>query len=262
MGKKFGGNTKADEARERKRQQEEEKATKARAKTEAAEQEKWKVGAKSNDKKLKEEQQRQERLDKKQERLRLEAAEAAELSKYKQPKGPKEPPTAVRKGSSGLGSSVSSLNSSRGSVVIRTGSASIGGDSSDLDFSSASASSPSSYYASPIQEYSASNIDDALSLLASTTGTARPEASTLDRHPERRVKAAFAAWSERESLRIRAESPGLRHSQVRERLAKAWVKAPENPFNQAHIAHNLSRDEEVAILADLDKALHDRLRIN
>lgn len=239
MGKKFGGNTKADEARQRKQQQEEEKALKARAKAEAAEQEKWKLGAKSNEKKMREEQQRLERLDKKQERLRLEAQEAAELSKYKQPKAAKE---ILRK--SGSSSSVpigSPASSSVDSVEFR-GSISQSG--------------------SPAQEYSASNIDDALSLLASTTGSGRPESSTLDRHPERRVRAAFAAWSEQESARIRSESPGLRHSQVRERLAKAWTKAPENPFNQAHIAHNLSREEEVAILTDLDKALHDRLRVD
>ena len=37
----------------------------------------------------------------------------------------------------------------------------------------------------------------------------------LDRHPERRVKAAFKAWEERELPRIRAELPGLKLSQVR-----------------------------------------------
>ena len=60
----------------------------------------------------------------------------------------------------------------------------------------------------------------------------------LDRHPERRVKAAFKAWEERELPVIRAELPGLKLSQYKERLFARWKKSPENPMNQEHAAYN------------------------
>lgn len=87
------------------------------------------------------------------------------------------------------------------------------------------------FSSTPIESFTATNIDDALSLLdiagsdAIVSGT-----SGLDRHPERRAKSAFAAFEERESAKLREENKGLRMTQVRQAVAKMWKKSPENPM--------------------------------
>ena len=52
-----------------------------------------------------------------------------------------------------------------------------------------------------------------------------------DKHPEKRQKAAYAAFEEREMPRLKAENPNLRQSQVKQLLRKEWLKSPENPLN-------------------------------
>lgn len=52
-----------------------------------------------------------------------------------------------------------------------------------------------------------------------------------DKHPEKRLKAAYAAFEERELPRLKAENPNLRQSQVKQLLRKEWMKSPENPMN-------------------------------
>lgn len=73
---------------------------------------------------------------------------------------------------------------------------------------------------------SASSLDDALNQLSVTDGGGE------DRHPERRMKAAFRAYEEQMMPRLKAENPSLKRSQLLELLTKQWRKAPENPFNQ------------------------------
>lgn len=66
----------------------------------------------------------------------------------------------------------------------------------------------------------------------------------IEKHPERRFKAALAAYEEREMPRFKSENPGLRLTQLKELIYKAFQKAPENPFNQANIlAYNATQDE-------------------
>ena len=60
----------------------------------------------------------------------------------------------------------------------------------------------------------------------------------LDRHPERRVKAAFAAYEEKNLPILKAENPNMRLSQIKHMLKKDWMKSPENPMNQRHMAFN------------------------
>lgn len=62
-----------------------------------------------------------------------------------------------------------------------------------------------------------------------------PEA---DRHPERRMKAAFKSFEEENLQRMRSENPGMRLAQVRNMLMKEWEKSPNNPMNQAYRAYN------------------------
>ena len=61
------------------------------------------------------------------------------------------------------------------------------------------------------------------------------EAETIasdDKHPEKRMKAAFEAFKEAEMPRMREDMPGLKLSQYKERLWKKWQKHPDNPHNQ------------------------------
>lgn len=56
----------------------------------------------------------------------------------------------------------------------------------------------------------------------------------VDRHPEKRMKAAYNAFEERELPRIKQENPNMRLSQLKQLLKKDWMKSPENPMNMAY----------------------------
>lgn len=60
----------------------------------------------------------------------------------------------------------------------------------------------------------------------------------LDRHPERRMKAAYAAFEEANMARLKMENPNMRLSQLKQQLKKEWTKSPENPLNQRVAAYN------------------------
>ncbi|KAL4909845.1 hypothetical protein BDW74DRAFT_143856 [Aspergillus multicolor] len=88
----------------------------------------------------------------------------------------------------------------------------------------------------------ASGIDNALDAL-SLTGK---DSSKIDRHPERRYKAAYAAFEARRLPEIEAENPGLRRNQRVDLCKKEFDKSDENPFNQVHVAFDATRDEVAA----------------
>lgn len=93
-------------------------------------------------------------------------------------------------------------------------------------------------------ELSASGIDDALEALALTGKDAGVSSKDIDRHPERRVKAAFAAYEEKRTPELRKENPGLRLQQIKNLVFKEFQKSPENPMNQdTNVSYNASRDD-------------------
>jgi len=75
----------------------------------------------------------------------------------------------------------------------------------------------------------ASSLDEALDQLSTGSGE-------VDRNPEKRMKAAFEAFCERETPLMKKDNPFLRRSQLKEQLWKKWQKSPENPLNQAAAA--------------------------
>lgn len=88
---------------------------------------------------------------------------------------------------------------------------------------------------------SASGIDDALDAL---TLTSDGKVVTVDRHPERRYKAAYNAYKERRLPEVKEEHKGLRLNQMVELIKKEFDKHPDNPFNQTGVvAHNATKDE-------------------
>ncbi|KAM9848995.1 coiled-coil domain-containing protein 124 [Aulostomus maculatus] len=77
----------------------------------------------------------------------------------------------------------------------------------------------------------ARTIEDAIAVLS-----VGPE--DLDRHPERRMKAAFASYEEVNMPRLKMENPNMRLSQLKQQLKKEWMKSPENPLNQRFATYN------------------------
>ncbi|CAJ0831902.1 1122_t:CDS:2 [Entrophospora sp. SA101] len=76
------------------------------------------------------------------------------------------------------------------------------------------------------------------------------------------IRAALAAYEEREMPRLKKENPGLRYTQLNELLFKNFQKSPENPFNQANIIqYNSSREEQKNLIETTIKNVEDRLRI-
>lgn len=53
-----------------------------------------------------------------------------------------------------------------------------------------------------------------------------------DKHPEKRLKAAFKAYEAENLPRIKAENPSMRMSQWKQILFKEWTKSSQNPLNQ------------------------------
>ena len=69
----------------------------------------------------------------------------------------------------------------------------------------------------------ASGLDSAIDLLT----VSGPE----DKHPERRQKALYQAYYERNLPLFKESHPGLKLSQYKERIFDQWEKSPENPRN-------------------------------
>ncbi|XP_063313393.1 coiled-coil domain-containing protein 124 [Pelobates fuscus] len=79
-------------------------------------------------------------------------------------------------------------------------------------------------------EVEARTVEDAIAVLSI--------GKDLDRHPERRMKAAFTAYEEINLPRLKQENPNMRLSQLKQLLKKEWMKSPENPMNQRHATYN------------------------
>jgi len=116
-----------------------------------------------------------------------------------------------------------------------------------------------------VESYAATGIDNALDLLEVVTAkmdkaSVGQQAATIERHPERRFKAAFEAYLERELPNIKNEQPGLRSQQYRDLLYKQFQKSPENPFNQTTVAYDANKEEKVQALQSKKAEVEERLR--
>lgn len=65
-----------------------------------------------------------------------------------------------------------------------------------------------------------------------------PSQKFLDKHPEKRLKAAYTAFEAENLPRLRSENPSMRLSQVKQLMNKEWMKSPDNPINQRYINQN------------------------
>ena len=58
----------------------------------------------------------------------------------------------------------------------------------------------------------------------------------MDKHPEKRMKAAYEAFEKERLPQLKAEYNNLRLSQLKQMLRKEWMKSPDNPMNQRRAA--------------------------
>ncbi|XP_074650782.1 coiled-coil domain-containing protein 124-B-like [Tubulanus polymorphus] len=72
----------------------------------------------------------------------------------------------------------------------------------------------------------ARNVDEAITVLGDK------DQSGIDRHPEKRMKAAYTAFEEENLPILKQQNPNMRLSQLKQMLKKDWMKSPQNPMNQ------------------------------
>lgn len=93
-----------------------------------------------------------------------------------------------------------------------------------------------------LRALNASGIDNAIDALSLTANSQ----DKIDRHPERRFKAAYNAFEERR-LEEMKDDKGLRRQQKIEQIRKEFEKHPDNPFNQVSGTYNMSKEEMNAV---------------
>ena len=88
----------------------------------------------------------------------------------------------------------------------------------------------------------ATGIDNALDALSLTSESANTK---IDKHPERRFKAAYAAFEQRrlEEMDADGSGQGLRQNQKKDKIRKEFEKSEENPFNQVSASYDTTREE-------------------
>ncbi|BGP56270.1 hypothetical protein JCM8202_001411 [Rhodotorula sphaerocarpa] len=209
-------NSKATAAKARKEEAAEGKKAKAAADAEEREAQEWSKGAKGKNAKADKAEAAEQARAKKAERDRMLAEEEASL--------PSKPKAAPKAGAA-------KKAPPRQPAVP--------------SFDSGVSGEPSSF--------SASGIDDALdamTLANSRTDKAYigSQAAKIETHPERRFKAAFEAYKAEELPIMKKEYPGLRLQQYNDRLYENFKKSPQNPFNQAYMSHNATKEDKVEAL--------------
>ncbi|KAL2352764.1 hypothetical protein BJ546DRAFT_987422 [Cryomyces antarcticus] len=98
---------------------------------------------------------------------------------------------------------------------------------------------------SSLPALNATGIDNALDALSLTKDN---NADKIDRHPERRFKAAYAAFEERRLDEMKDEK-GLRRNQKVDQIRKEFERHPENPFNQVAGKFDSTKEELAEIRA-------------
>ncbi|OAA58376.1 hypothetical protein SPI_06449 [Niveomyces insectorum RCEF 264] len=213
-GKKGGGdNSKKAQGQARKAEAAAQKAAADDARREAAEQDEWQKGAKSSAKKEADAIKKAEQARKKAERDALLAEEERNTPNRANPRNTKSATKATKK----------AVAPSRGL------------DLSQLDDEGGK-----------LATLSASGIDNALDALSLDHGSgAGGSLEQVDRHPERRFKAAYAAFEERRLAEMDADGSGqgLRLNQRKDKIRKEFEKSPDNPFNQVTARYDSTKTE-------------------
>ncbi|KAJ9105108.1 hypothetical protein QFC20_004395 [Naganishia adeliensis] len=233
------GNAKKEAGKARKddkKNAEKEKVEKVKA---AKEDEEWAAGAKDSSKKEAARAKAEEAERKKREKEALLKAEEESL--------PSKPKATVKKAGTGAAKKKEPIR------PAGPGALAAGGGLASVPLDEAKTSGKNTPEEVEAVHLAATGIDqmlEALELVNARTDkdALGAKAGLIEKHPERRFKAAFEAYLERETPKLRQEHPGLRKQQMHDMLFKQFQKAPENPFNQVFLAHNASKEERVQAL--------------
>ncbi|KAG7453114.1 DUF1014-domain-containing protein [Guyanagaster necrorhizus] len=236
-----GGNTKKESGRAKKAENESKKKEAAAAEAERKEAETWKDTNVKGGKAKKEEQEakRKAEIERKAENARILAEEEAAIPKAK----------AAPKAGAKKAAKPAPKPAGPGAIAAGGG---LGDDGKERE-------------STEPESFSATGIDNALDLLEVVTAkmdkaSVGQQAAGLERHPERRYKAAFEAYQERELPKLKEDHPGLRLQQYKDLLHKQFQKSPENPFNQTVVAYDASKHDKVEALKTKKAQVEDRLR--
>ncbi|KAK0229079.1 DUF1014-domain-containing protein [Armillaria nabsnona] len=237
-----GGNAKKESGRAKKAENESKKKEAAAAEVERKEADAWKDTNVKGGKSKKEEQEakRKAELERKAENARILAEEEAAVPKVK----------TAPKASAKKAAKPAPKPAGPGAIAAGGGLADDGKKEWDT--------------AEP-ESFSATGLDNALDLLEVVTAkmdkaSVGQQAAGLERHPERRYKAAFEAYQERELPNLKQDHPGLRLQQYKDLLHKQFQKSPENPFNQTLVAYDASKQDKVEALKTKKAQVEERLR--
>lgn len=207
MAKKGGENSKKAAGNAKKAENAAKKQQAANAAAEAAEASEWEKGSKKGNKKKEDEQFKKEEAARKK-------AEREALLKAEEESMPLKPKNSKQRGAAKV-------------AAKRTGKI-----DDFLDFNSDK------------PELKASGIDSALEALNLTGKDGGLQHKDFDKHPERRVKAAYLAYEDRRLPELRKENPGLRLQQIKNLIHKEFSKSPENPMNQdTNVLYNATSEE-------------------
>ncbi|KAL9244825.1 hypothetical protein vseg_018549 [Gypsophila vaccaria] len=202
MPKKLGVNSKAEEARTRKAQAEAEKKEKqAKDREEKYWQEAEGSKSKAAKKREEDEQKRAELAAKKAEVRRLAELEEREIEKALKKPDKKAARTAVPAVAKKRQSRVADEGEYERIVLVEN----LNRDEAVIE---------------------AHSVDEAIAKIK--IGESLP----VDKHPEKRLKASFKAFEEAELPRLKADKPGLTHTQYKDMIWKLWKKSPDNPLNK------------------------------
>ncbi len=111
---------------------------------------------------------------------------------------------------------------------------------------------PSSSTSKANPALNATGIDNALDALSLTSVN---PSEKIDRHPERRFKAAYAAYEARRMPELEEEHKGLRKKQREDMIRKEFERSPENPFNQVNAKFDTTKEE----LRDMKEQERDKV---
>ena len=73
---------------------------------------------------------------------------------------------------------------------------------------------------------SASSVTEAIKVLSIV------QDEKVDKHPEKRMKAAYTEFEERRLQELKSENKSLKLSQLKQMIFKEWQKHPDNPLNK------------------------------
>ncbi|KAJ2929426.1 hypothetical protein H1R20_g7658, partial [Candolleomyces eurysporus] len=241
-----GGNAKKESGRAKKAENEAKKASAAAEERERKEADSWRDDNSKGGKAKKQEQEDKRKADlaRKAENARLLAEEEADAA----PKVKAAPKAGSSKGKKPAASS---------SKPAGPGAIAAGGGLGSIDASGGGSEE--------VESFAATGIDNALDLLEVVTAkmdkaSVGQQAAGIERHPERRFKAAFEAYKEQELPELKKDHPGLRLQQYHDMLYKQFQKSPDNPFNQTTVAYDASKEDKLDALNKKKAEVEERLR--